>query len=105
MSDKQKEKIDIQAELLRKLIIKQKEKLQDREFTTKILFLIMKYPYYNNLITEIEDIITVSETLLLCGQYRRSMHYICIAGQIIDNMQKQLENDFLKIKQLFEKTY
>ena len=43
MSDKQKEKIDIQAELLRKLIIKQKEKLQDREFTTKILFLIILY--------------------------------------------------------------
>lgn len=105
MSNNQKEKLGIQAELLRKLIIKQKEKLQDSEFTKKILFLVVSDPCYNNVITELEDIITVSETLLLCGQYRRAMHYICVAGQIIDNMQKHLENDFMKIKQLFEKTY
>lgn len=102
MINNQKEKFKLQSILLKKLITEQKEKLEKEEFTKKLVFLINTNSRYKDMLSELEDMITVSETLLILGQYHRAMHYICITRSLFDNMEKNLEEGFEIIKSKFE---
>lgn len=102
MINNQKEKFKLQSIFLKKLITEQKEKLQKEDFTKKVVFLINTNSYYQDMLSELEDMMTVSETLLICGQYHRAMHYICITQSLFDNIEKNLEKDFEIIKRKFE---